>query len=821
LTLQPADATRPGGVSTTTQTFAGDKTHTGDVTISKTTPTLSFTGVASLGTTGSTALNFKVNNATAAYLEAPTATSTTGTMFVGNTRAVIDAAAQTNTDTYGLGVYSLDSVATTTRDYGAGINQYHKINSTAQAAGQIRSAFSTELDLSPASKVTYDGIYYGFVGFASNTNVDILTGTSKLIGASFYGANSGAGTTTRKLIGGEFTAANFAAGEVQNAYAGSFNGSQATGTGSAAHVAAGIVIGDQQDGIPITASGSSTSNEAYGLWIKSGAISASGTANDTYSIKSDATSKSVFAGPLTATTLTSASATPTLDFTGGTTVLGTTDSNALSFKSNGTVGAYLNTDGSFTIGGTKAQLAPAAPSMRLSVKVTDTAVPTPFNSDYASLIKFQLNPTASHASSSYKNGQFLELNINASSNLIDLAGNYSGVQDYISVDRGNITGGINGGESSAQHYGDGYVASGIGHKAYVYNGGNGEIRVAKGLAIPTVHATGTGSTAHSAIGISIGSDNYGNGEVLSSGSSTSNTSIGIDILNVISASGTSNSCYAVRSQSTCQSTYAGSLSSTALTVSGLTTAGPVSTNSSGVISSAAQLEATTVKGATLTVTAGENLALGDAVYISVGSADGSRTTGRAYKLDVTNDNRMEFVGIAPAAITSGSTGLIQVSGLVTGLSGLTLGMPAYGSTTSAGGLQVTAPSVAGQWIIQLGVAISTTTLAINGAASATAVAVSSGSSGVIEAISTKTGDYTVTTSDYNILCDASSGPVTITSFAATSNAGRAFCVSKIDASGNACTVAFGDLANGDATMVLSEQYVSQCYKTNGSTFYAF
>ena len=49
--------------------------------------------------------------------------------------------------------------------------------------------------------------------------------------------------------------------------------------------------------------------------------------------------------------------------------------------------------------------------------------------------------------------------------------------------------------------------------------------------------------------------------------------------------------------------------------------------------------------------AGENLSAREAVYLSVGAAD-SRTAGEAYKLDSSNDNRIEYVRLVKSTVTS-------------------------------------------------------------------------------------------------------------------------------------------------------------------------
>lgn len=91
----------------------------------------------------------------------------------------------------------------------------------------------------------------------------------------------------------------------------------------------------------------------------------------------------------------------------------------------------------------------------------------------------------------------------------------------------------------------------------------------------------------------------------------------------------------------------------------------------------------------VTGTAGEDIAAGDVVYLSDGG--GSRTTGRWYKTDsdlTYASGQGLIVGIAPAAIGSGDSGSIRLSGRLTGLAGLTIGSPYYISAT-AGGLTLT------------------------------------------------------------------------------------------------------------------------------------
>lgn len=126
------------------------------------------------------------------------------------------------------------------------------------------------------------------------------------------------------------------------------------------------------------------------------------------------------------------------------------------------------------------------------------------------------------------------------------------------------------------------------------------------------------------------------------------------------------------------------------------------------------------------LTAGENISANDLVYISTGTGnDSARTAGHIYKVDASNDDRSDVLGFAPKAITSGAIGEVQTSGSLVGLSSLTAGKPYYASASTPGAITATPPSIDGQWIITIGLAVSATELVINPVASASAVYVTS------------------------------------------------------------------------------------------------
>lgn len=122
---------------------------------------------------------------------------------------------------------------------------------------------------------------------------------------------------------------------------------------------------------------------------------------------------------------------------------------------------------------------------------------------------------------------------------------------------------------------------------------------------------------------------------------------------------------------------------------------------------------------TFSVTAGENLATNDVVYICSTTSDGARTVGNAYKQDATNSLRYIGVGLVTSGVSSGASVTIQTAGTLSGFTSLPTGLPVYASVTTPGSWQSTVPTNNGEYVDYLGVAISSTVLAINGDEGAT------------------------------------------------------------------------------------------------------
>lgn len=244
LTLQPADATHPGGLSILSQSIAGNKTMTG------------VTGLLLPATSTETLLQSDIR-ALGSYV---TDTATAQVQPAGIWNTVIGSV----------------------------------ITSGAQVAGQTRGAVRINLSLQPTAGTTYGGNYRGMQFTSSNFSANV-TGT---LTAGTFNASTLSGATTARQVGALFTSVN-SSGVLQNSTGVDISSSQATGTDTIAHAAIGIRLANTA----ITASGSSLTNTATGIEIRNN-ITATGTGATAYAINSLSTAQSVFAGSLTAASLT-------------------------------------------------------------------------------------------------------------------------------------------------------------------------------------------------------------------------------------------------------------------------------------------------------------------------------------------------------------------------------------------------------------------------------------------------------------------------------------------------------------------------------------
>lgn len=115
--------------------------------------------------------------------------------------------------------------------------------------------------------------------------------------------------------------------------------------------------------------------------------------------------------------------------------------------------------------------------------------------------------------------------------------------------------------------------------------------------------------------------------------------------------------------------------------------------------------------------AGENLPAGTAVYISQGAADGGRTAGALYKLDVSQSGaefRSTFAGVVTTTVTTGNAANVVFAGFFKG-TGLVPGATYYADPATPGAKTLTKPSGTGEVVSPIGIAVSTTVLLISGA----------------------------------------------------------------------------------------------------------
>lgn len=108
-------------------------------------------------------------------------------------------------------------------------------------------------------------------------------------------------------------------------------------------------------------------------------------------------------------------------------------------------------------------------------------------------------------------------------------------------------------------------------------------------------------------------------------------------------------------------------------------------------------------------TAGETLAALVPVYIA-GVSDGGRTAGSVYQVDASAANgaaRATYIGVTATATAAGASVLVVASGYMVGFSSLVPGSVYYADPAAIGGITATRPAVTNQYLVPVGVAVST------------------------------------------------------------------------------------------------------------------
>jgi hypothetical protein len=98
-------------------------------------------------------------------------------------------------------------------------------------------------------------------------------------------------------------------------------------------------------------------------------------------------------------------------------------------------------------------------------------------------------------------------------------------------------------------------------------------------------------------------------------------------------------------------------------------------------------------------------------FVCIDSSD-----GKIYKLDASNDDRIEYLGIAKGFALEDEPIKAITSGIIKGFIGLTPGLPVYADPTTPGGYTQTSPEdniFNNKWVIRVGIAISATQILIS------------------------------------------------------------------------------------------------------------
>ena len=115
-----------------------------------------------------------------------------------------------------------------------------------------------------------------------------------------------------------------------------------------------------------------------------------------------------------------------------------------------------------------------------------------------------------------------------------------------------------------------------------------------------------------------------------------------------------------------------------------------------------QSSVTSAQSLDLTFVAGENLTAGDAIYIDA--------AGQAFKADNDSGGASEAIGFALSTVLAAASVQVRVGGKVSGFVGLTVGARYY--IAESGGITAVVPSASGEYIVQMGYAVSATEVVV-------------------------------------------------------------------------------------------------------------
>ena len=193
------------------------------------------------------------------------------------------------------------------------------------------------------------------------------------------------------------------------------------------------------------------------------------------------------------------------------------------------------------------------------------------------------------------------------------------------------------------------------------------------------------------------------------------------------------------------------------------------------------------------------------------------------------------IGTPSAGTLTSCTGLP----ISTGVSGLGTGVATFLATPSSANLAAAVTDETGSGLLVFATSPSLTTPSLSGATltgsltagggtgtsgqflQSTGTGVQWASATTTTSVTSKTANYTATTSDDVILCNASGGAFTITLYAASGNSGKQLTIKKTDSSNNAVTIDgnASETIDGTTTKAIAAQYTSLTIVCDGSNWH--
>lgn len=290
----PVTASGPGAAATTITPLAITNSMIANGTLSLTTKVTGILPVANGGTNSGTALGngqVLVSNS-GQIVENPNIYSVyNGGLSIGAPLS------NPNLEGTSFGVYEASTTTSTSFEYP--MNFFYELTPASTQTGDYGS-FIGEIALNASSNATaLNGFYYASY-FDAAAQVGTLGGPL-MAGLDYtHFDNAASGILS---LGREVTVVNDGTGQVNNSWGISIDTVQATGVGSNPHRGALLMLGDHtflgsHDGCE--ASGSTVSNECNAIYVRAGALNATGTNASNWVIHSLDTSPSSFAGSIAA-----------------------------------------------------------------------------------------------------------------------------------------------------------------------------------------------------------------------------------------------------------------------------------------------------------------------------------------------------------------------------------------------------------------------------------------------------------------------------------------------------------------------------------------